>query len=287
MTFTTVMTTGILWESSFVNDVSRMREELLNMILTDENYYSPEANQEYMSVSQYKDFQKCEAMALASLRGEWERPKTTALLVGSYIDSWFEGTLEEFKAAHPEIYKKGGQLKADFVQAEEIIEFVQKDPLFMRYMSGRKQVIMTAELFGTKWKIKMDSYHPDKIVDLKVMRSMERIMGKSFVEHWGYDLQLAIYAAVEGRDIATYLAVVTKQDIPDKEIISVPRWRRLELLEDVKNNMPHILAVKSGRIPPTRCGVCEYCRATKMLTEPIDFELVGFSAAERMAVLGG
>lgn len=260
------------------------------MILTNENYYTPEANQEYMSVSSYKTFQKCEAMAMAEIRGEWVRPQTTALLVGSYIDSWFEGTLEEFKAAHPEIYKKtraGLILKADFIQAEEIIKFLQKDPMFMRYMSGRKQIIKTAELFGTKWKIKMDSYHNDKIVDLKVMRSMERIMGKSFVEHWGYDLQMAIYAAVEGRDLATYLAVVTKQDPPDKEIISVPRWHRLGLLEDVKKNMAHILAVKSGEIPPMRCGVCEYCRATKMLTEPIDFEMVGLSAAERFAVLGG
>lgn len=257
------------------------------MTLTNDNYYSPEANQEYMSVSQYKDFQKCEAMALASLRGEWVRPQTTALLVGSYIDSWFEGTLEEFTAAHPEIYTRAGKLKADFVQAEELIEFVKRDAMFMRYMAGRKQIIKTAELFGTFWKIKMDSYHNDKIVDLKVMRSMERIMGKSFVEHWGYDLQMAIYAAVEGRDLATYLAVVTKQDPPDKEIISVPRWRRVELLEDVERKMPRILAVKRGEIPPMRCGVCEYCRATKMLTEPIDFEMVGLSAAERFAVLGG
>jgi hypothetical protein len=260
------------------------------MILTNDNYYSPEANQEYMSVSQYKDFQKCEAMALASLRGEWERPQTTALLVGSYIDAWFEGTLDEFKATHPEIYKKTRGslvLKSDFLQAEEIIKFLQKDSMFMRYMSGRKQIIKTAELFGTLWKIKMDSYHNDKIVDLKVMRSMERIMGKSFVEHWGYDLQMAIYSAVEGRDLATYLAVVTKQDPPDKEIISVPRWRRVELLEDVEHKMPRILAIKRGEIPPMRCGVCEYCRATKMLVEPIDFEMVGLSAAERFAVLGG
>ena len=260
------------------------------MILTNDNYYTPEANQEYMSVSQFKDFQKCEAMALASLRGEWTRPQTTALLVGSYIDSWFEGTLDEFKATHPEIYKKtrgGLVLKADFIQAEEIIKFLQRDPMFMRYMSGKKQIIKTAELFGTNWKIKMDSYHNDKIVDLKVMRSMERIMGKSFVEHWGYDLQMAIYAAVEGRDLATYLAVVTKQDPPDKEIISIPRWRRVELLEEVEKSMPRLLTVKTGKIPPQRCGVCEYCRATKMLTKPIDFEMVGLSAAERFAVLGG
>ena len=129
------------------------------MILTNENYYSVEANREFMSVSQYKDFEKCEAMAMAILKGEWEKPKTTALMVGSYVDSWFEGTLDEFKAAHPEIFKKDGSLKADYVQAEEIIAFIQKDPKFMEYMAGEKQIILTAELFGTPWKIKIDSYH--------------------------------------------------------------------------------------------------------------------------------
>ena len=259
------------------------------MILTEENYYSDIANQEYMSVSQYKQFRKCEAAAMAELRGEWKRPPTTALLVGSYVDSWFEGTLSEFKESHPEIFKKtksGPQLKADFIQAEEIITRVQQDRLFMRYMAGRKQVIMTRELFGAPWKIKMDSYHPDKIVDLKVMRSMERIMGKSFVEHWGYDLQMAIYSAVEGNDLATYLAVVTKQDPPDIEVISIPKWRRVELLDEVERSMPRLLAVKSGQVEPERCGVCEYCRASKKLIEPIDFELVGLSNAERRAIFG-
>lgn len=256
------------------------------MILTNENYYSDIANQQYMSVSQYKSFRKCEAAAMADLRGEWKRPATTALLVGSYVDAWFEGTLEEFCQSNPEIYTKAGNLKADFVQAEAIIARVQKDPTFMRYMAGKKQIILTRELFGVPWKIKIDSYHPDKIVDLKVMRSMERIMGKSFVEHWGYDLQMAIYSAVEGRDLATYLAVVTKQDPPDLEIISIPRWRRAELLEEVERSMPRLLAVKTGAIPPARCGCCEYCRATKVITEPIDFELVGLSLAERQALFG-
>lgn len=46
------------------------------MVLTPENYYSPEANFEYMSVSQFKDFSGtygqvgCEARAMAKLRGE-------------------------------------------------------------------------------------------------------------------------------------------------------------------------------------------------------------------------
>ena len=258
------------------------------MILTNENYYSLQANREYMSVSQYKDFQTCEAMAMATIRGEWERPKTTALLVGSYIDSYFEGTLDDFCRTNPEIFKADGSLKADFVQAEELISFAKRDKLFMEYMAGKKQVILTRELFGTPWKIKIDSYHPgEKIVDLKVMRSMERIMGKSFVEHWLYDLQMAVYSAVEGSDLETYLAVLTKEKTPNKEVIRVPKWRRAEILNEIECEMPHILEVKRGRIAPTRCGVCEYCRSTKVLTEPIDFELVGLSSTELQAVFGG
>ena len=260
------------------------------MLLTNGNYYTQEASQEYLSVSQYKSFLNCEAAALAELRGEWTRPKTTALLVGSYVDSWFEGTLAEFQAENPEIFKKDGSLKADYVQAEDIIKRVQSDPLFMEYMAGEKQKIYTATLFGAKWKIKIDSLLPDRIVDLKVMRSMERIMGKSFVEHWGYDLQMAIYAAVfkavTGMDLETYLAVVTKQTPSDLEIIHIPKWRREELLVEVERNIPRILAIKGGFSQPERCGVCEYCRATKRLVEPLDFDLVGLSNAEKKAIFG-
>lgn len=257
------------------------------MTLNNENYYSEKSNQEYMSVSQFKQFRNCEAMAMAELKGEWKRPKSTALLVGSYVDAWFEGTLEQFKAENPEIFKRDGTLKADYTQAEEIIGRVQNDEKFMEYMSGEKQTIFTAELFGVPWKIKIDSLCPDKIVDLKVMRSMERIMGKSFVEHWGYDLQMAVYAAVHGKDFPTYLAVVTKQNPSDIELIEIPKWRREECLEDVKRHLPRIIKVKRGEIAPDRCGTCEYCRATKKITEPIDFELVGLSTAERKALFGG
>lgn len=257
------------------------------MILTEQNYYSDDMNRQYMSVSQYKDFRRCEAAAMAQLQGRWKRPKTTALLIGSYVDAWFEGTLDEFREENPEIFKKDGSLKADFLLAERVIERVQQDALFMYYMSGRKQVVKTAKLFGTDWKIKIDSYHRGRmIVDLKVMRSMERVVGKSFVEHWGYDLQMAVYSAVEGHDLDTFLAVATKQDPIDIEVIEIPKWRREELLVEIERNLPRILAVKAGQVEPERCGVCEYCRATKKLIEPIDFELVGLSNAERKAIFG-
>lgn len=59
--------------------------------LSDANYYSNEADWQYMSTSQYKSFLKCEAAALAKLKGEWtptSDPK--ALLVGNYVHSYFE-----------------------------------------------------------------------------------------------------------------------------------------------------------------------------------------------------
>lgn len=149
------------------------------MQLTSENYYSQEANQEYMSVSGYKDFagtygkMPCEFYGMEKLNGRWEDEKSTALLVGSYVDSYFEGSLEQFKKDNPEIFTQKGELKANFKQAEEIIARIERDEYFMKYMSGQKQVIMTGELFGAKWKIKMDSYIPGvAIVDLKVMASI-------------------------------------------------------------------------------------------------------------------
>ena len=152
------------------------------MVLTAENYYSKEANKEYMSVSQYKDFagtygkMACEFSAVEKLEERWEQKKTTPLLVGSYVDSYFEGTLEEFKKENPEIFTQKGELKANYKQAERIIARMERDPLFMQYMSGEKQVIMTGELFGAEWKIKIDSFvRGIAITDLKVMASITKL----------------------------------------------------------------------------------------------------------------
>ena len=46
----------------------------------------------------------------------------------------------------------------------------------MDAMSGEKQRIFTFELFGVKWKAKLDSYNPGKaITDLKVVARMDRL----------------------------------------------------------------------------------------------------------------
>jgi hypothetical protein len=139
------------------------------MKLTSTNYFSPKANREYFSVSQWKSFKKCPNMALAEIRGKYVREETTALLVGSYVDAYFDNELELFKATHPALFKKDGTLKAEYIQAEQIIERIKRDRLMMKYLTGgERQVIMTGEIEGVPIKIKIDTLHPDKIVDGKV-----------------------------------------------------------------------------------------------------------------------
>ena len=232
------------------------------MIITNDNYYSIEANTEYLSVSQYKDFAGtmgqcgCEAMALAKLRGEWVVEPTTPMLVGSYVDSYFEGTLDSFKENHPEMFCKTGELKKDFQKAEEIIKRAEKDNFFMDFMSGDKQVIMTAELFGAKWKIKIDSYHADKaIVDLKVVKDLhERFWVKdfgftNFIDYWGYDLQGAIYQAVvyknTGKLLPFFIAGIDKQKESDLAIIHVDNQHLKSALTEVENN---VFATEIGQL---------------------------------------
>lgn len=265
------------------------------MKLTNENYFSVEMQKKYMGVSQYKDFLDCPARALATVNGEYVPETTKAMLIGSYVDAYFEGTLDKFKAEHPEIFNsRTGELKVDYQQANDIIKRLEADPVCSEYLAGQKQVIKTAKLFGVPWKIKIDSYFPgDKIVDLKVMRSLERIMGVSFIQHWGYDLQMAVYSEVEylanrkknKERLETYLDVATKEEPADLAVVHIPSWRRKECLAEVAKNMPRIIAYKRGEIEAPGCGVCDYCRGIKK-AKVIEFDEVGFSEKELAAMKG-
>lgn len=256
------------------------------MVLTAENYYSKEANKEYMSVSQYKDFagtygkMACEFSAVEKLEERWVQKKTTPLLVGSYVDSYFEGTLEEFKKENPEIFTQKGELKANYKQAERIIARMERDPLFMQYMSGEKQVIMTGELFGAEWKIKIDSFvRGIAITDLKVMASITKLEWVKdigyldFVRYWGYDIQGAIYQEIvyqnTGERPPFYIAAGTKEEEPNIEVIHVTQNYLDEAKHMVEMNMPRILRVKNGEAEPDRCEMCDCCRHTKVLKRPI------------------
>lgn len=243
------------------------------MKLTKDNYFSRESNQEYMSVSQYKSFLDCEARTIAEIRGEWEPVKTVSMLVGSYVDAYFEGSLPKFTAENLDIFTMKGELRSEYRQAERIIERIEQDELFMEILSGKKQVIKTGELCGVPFKIKIDSYHEGKaIVDLKVMKDFAPVYreGKgrlSFIEGWGYDLQGAVYQHIEGNRLPFYIVAATKEREPD---IGIWRINQNELdicLELMRDKVQHFALLKEGIGEPARCEKCDYCKRTKKLTE--------------------
>ena len=251
-------------------------------MLTADKYYSAEANRAFMSASQIKSFMRCPAATMAELRGEYTRPATSALMIGSYVDAHFEGTLEEFRAEHPELYKRDGTLKAEYQHADTMIARAESDKVFMEFMRGDKQRIITGDIDGVPFKAKMDVYLPsERIVDLKTVRDFEPKYKPgsglvSFVEYWGYDLQMAIYQMLEGNKLPTYIAAVTKEPTPDLAVISIPQHYMDAALAVMRENLQYYDAIKNGLIEPPRCGHCEYCKSTKVLTgaQPIeDFEL--------------
>ena len=259
-----------------------------DFVLTADNYYSQEADNAFMSVHQYLDMAGhmgiygCEARTMAKLRGEYKQETTDSMLVGSYVDSYFEGTLDKFRAEHPEIFTQKKELKAAYKKAEKMIARCEKDELFMKFMSGEKQKIFTANLFDCDWKCKLDSYIPGvAIVDLKTTANMHKAWKvkdygyASFVEFWGYTIQLAVYQKIveicTGDKLPCYIAAVSKDDVPEIKIIEIDDFTLENALNEVKMNMPTVLSVKNGEAEPIRCEQCEYCRETEVLTDPINY----------------
>lgn len=249
--------------------------------LDSDNYYSLEANQAYWSASFVKSMLQCPARAIAELNGEYSRPTTSALLIGSYVDAYFEGSIKNFKSAHPEIMKRDGTLKSDFRLAENMISRAEEDELFCEFMQGEKQVIKTGRIGGLPFKCKIDVYRPgERIVDLKTVKDMQPMykpeQGKlSFVEYWNWSLQMAIYQAIEGNSLPCYLAVITKQEPSDIAVIEIPQAVLDAEMEVLLSKLPYFDAMRQGVIEPERCGECEYCRATHRLNKPINlYELI-------------
>lgn len=233
------------------------------MKLNDDTYYGKEANQAFFSMSQYKDFCKCEAMAMAKIHGEYEQPMTKAMLIGTLVDRWFEGTLEQLRQESPNIfYCRNGALRADFRKADQIIKRVQQDERFMQYMSGEKQKILTFEMFGTPWKMKMDSFVSEICVtDLKVVQNFKSLA------FWRYDLQGAVYTEgvriALGQDLPFYLAAVTKEVVPNFDIFQIDRPTLDLSLSEIESNMPRFIKIKQGIESAAHCGICDFCKSIK------------------------
>lgn len=243
--------------------------------LTEETYFSPEAERYYMGSTQFKRLKECEVQALAILRGEYVPETSTALLVGSYVDAHFSGTLDIFKAQHPEIFTKAGGLRSDYEHANVIIERIERDAAFMAAISGGRQVILIGEIEGVPVKVKVDSLLPERTVDLKVMRDFADVYSKSegyqpFWVAWGYDIQGAMYQEVrrqnDGVRLPFGIAGATKEKPePDIELMELPQAALDVALDEVRADIVYFDGIKKGLYEPEGCGVCPVCRSRKKL----------------------
>lgn len=235
---------------------------LKRMNLDQNNYYSEDANAKYFSVSQYKDFTKCEAMAMAKISGAYKPEMTRAMLIGSFVDSYFEGTLDQFIKEHPAVFTRKNELRSEFRKANEIIGRIKSDETFTKFMSGEKQRIMTFELFRVPWKMKMDSYLPGIcITDLKVVARFKNL------PLWRYDLQGALYQKgveiVTGEKLPFYLAAATKERVIDIDIFQIPQDTLDMALSEMEITMERFAEIKAGYREPEYCGACDYCKSIK------------------------
>jgi len=266
--------------------------------LTKNNYYSEKANLNYFSVSQFKDFMECPAMAMAKLRGEYTPEYGRALLLGSYVDEMLTGTKrsqENFiEANYTELFQKNGKPYADIVQANATIERIRKQPKMMYYLGGRHQVIMTGEIEGVPFKIKMDSYKSGEfIVDLKYMASLRSPnLFQPMIEYWHYDWQASAYQEIvrqnTGERLPFIFDVATKEKPAHLALGEISQYNMDKSLDFIKKNIVRCQEIKTGVIPAERCEDynCDYCTSTKIITEPIDTDLFGMSTAQIKGMKG-
>lgn len=200
---------------------------------------------------------------MAKLCGEYEQPATKAMLIGTLCDRWFEGTLDKLREESPNIfYCRNGALRADFRKADEIVKRLRRDERFMLYMSGEKQKILTFEMFGAPWKMKMDSFVEGVcITDLKIVRNFKSLA------FWRYDLQGAVYqAGVEANGygkLPFYLAAATKEAVTNFDIFQIGQPTLDMALREIEGNILRFIRVKQGLEEPHYCGVCGYCKSVK------------------------
>lgn len=268
----------------------------MTLDLLGEDYYSVASARQYWSISQYKRFRECEARALAELEGEWEDQRdNTALLVGNMVHSYFESPEAHKKFmdenADAMISKAGktkGQLKADFLVGQRMIERLEADSQFMDYYVGQKEVAVTGEIEGVEFKGKIDCLNVEKgyFVDIKTTKSdidsmvwvQDEASGRNiqvrWFEAWGYVLQMAAYKKMlkeqYGKEFTPVIYAVTKESTPDTRAIVFQSQEKLDYeLSELSMLIKHLDDVKKGKEEAKPCGHCEYCK-TKALSQRVE-----------------
>lgn len=255
------------------------------MLLTQENYFSKEADLEYFSVSQYKLFKECPTKAMAIINSEIDATKKEAFLEGQLFEELVAGDAKLFIAQHQDelIAKTGktaGELKANFKKVLKAAKRFNEQEFFRNIIDkSEKQVILTGNINGVAVKGKLDLLDlKNKLLpDIKCMANFDDSWDKkdkcykSWYYIYDYVLQLAVYQELVKQNYGivcdTALLAASKEDNPD---VDAPRFdnKLLELeLEDFTTNIIYYNDIKKGLIKPPMCGCCDYCKSIKEIKE--------------------
>lgn len=265
--------------------------------LTQENYYQDTSR---LSYSRYKRYKQCQAKAYAVDNGIWvEERDETPLLLGNYVHSYFESpeAHKKFMAENgnkllAKTGKNKGNLKSDFIIGDKMIESLKDDDGFNRLYHGypsdkvEKEMIVYGEIEGVPVKGKLDSVNLSRgyFVDLKTMKSI-------YSEEWNSDLRKRVPAAVNnilnfgyhgqlglyrellkqmtGREFRPLIVAVSKENVPDKDILKIDEDWLVEGLGNLKADIVEVWDVIQGKQKPKSCGRCDYCRSQKKLNAVI------------------
>ena len=257
-------------------------------MINKDNYFSEENNMKYTGSSQIKDFLKCESYALAKLNGEWVDEPSKALAISSLVDAIISDEETEFLAKEKEnpnsfIFLKRGNFSTDALLAYDVVEQAKNDPMFMKYLNGEHQVIMTGEINKVPVKIKIDSYFKDKvIVDLKAVRDFNLLWSdknkckENFIDYYDYILQASLYQEIvfqnTGKKLPFIIAAMTKEKISERALLNIPQIDMDAKLEEIKEYLPRLQALKKGEIEPVSCNCCDYCKSKAKVTKIYNYK---------------
>lgn len=248
---------------------------------------------QHLSFSAWTQYKTCEARALAMDKGEWDFPKSDAMLVSTYVELLLigdEAELEEFFAKNPEVLNsRTGEPKAAFKNAEIYCEKAKEDPVFMAFLQGQHQVPLEGEIGGVLVRGFADTISEDYISDLKAVANFNRAWNpatrtkESFIEQRKYPTQGAIYQELyyqkTGKRLPFYLVALTKEEYSKRAIASFEQEKLDMALDMFMDSLPRIIAIRSGEETPEHCGDCDYCRST-MEAQMMDYKFIGMSREE-------
>ncbi len=255
------------------------------MELSKDNYFSQEANATFMSQSQFKLFEDCEAAAKAELDGEYSS-FIDAFLEGNYFEAIVCGQRAQFEANHAEeiISSRGetkGQPKANYKSVISASEAFLRQPAFQSIIARcEQQLILTGEIAGFPFKCMIDFFDhaTNSEWDLKCMRDFKNIFNERerHYEAWyygrGYHYQAAITRELIRQNFGSVgdcgIVAATKEPNPDVAWIVFDNERLDLALDIVKEFTPRYARIKRGQVVPDMCGICPYCREHKILVAP-------------------